>query len=155
MDAPVVHYRQDNESSSVNSKDKANAVVHEFDVIDAWLEESASPDHRLALLREAQIGRFNAYLWNLDRLGDETALSFLQDAAAWYVRAEGDGMLDLSAWDGWRLANLRAIERDPKRYLALRRRFRGESSISKALFAVALGGPQALVAALAERAGRS
>ena len=155
VDTPVVHYRQDNESSSVNSKDKANAVVHEFDVIDAWLEESTSPDHRSALLREAQIGRFNAYLWNLDRLSDKTALSFLQDAAAWYVRAEGDGMLDLSAWDGWRLANLRAIERDPKRYLALRRRFRGESSISKALFAVALGGPQALVAALAERAGRS
>ncbi|MBQ9007539.1 MAG: glycosyltransferase [Atopobiaceae bacterium] len=155
VDVPVVHYRQDNEASSINSKDKANAVVHEFDVIDAWLDECSDSDHRDALRLEAQVGRFNAYLWNLDRLGDETALPFLEDMAAWYVRAEKDGSLDLSRWDGWRLANLRSIERSPMRYLALRRRFRGDSSLSKALFALALGGPSTLLAALSERAGRS
>jgi len=155
VDVPVVHYRQDNEASSVNSKDKTNAVVHEFDVIDAWLGDSAGTERREALRLEAQIARFNACLWNLDRLGDETATAFVEDMAAWYADAERRQALDLASWDGWRITNLRALERDPKRYLGLRRRFRGDTAISKALFALALGGPAALAAALSERAGRS
>ena len=155
VDIPVVHYRQDNEGSSVNSKDKADAVGKEFDVIDAWLEERHDLPHLDNLRLEAQVGRFNAYLWNLDRLGDETALSYIHDISSWYVQQEREGNLDLSRWGSWKVANLRAIERDPDRYLRLRRRFRGDSAFSKAVFALLLGGFKALSAAVAEGTGRA
>ena len=156
VDVPVIHYRQDNESSSINSKDKANAVCGEFDEIDQWLTNrvglTAADAETLRL--EAQIARFNAYLWNLDRLSDQTAEAFLMDMSQWYAEQERLGSLSLDRWDSWRLVNLRAIMRDPKRYLMLRKRFRGDSAASKARFALALGGPKALASALSERARR-
>lgn len=151
---PIVRYRQDNASSSIHSRGKADAVGVEFDEIDRWLDERPDEVGHDALVRQSLIERFNAYLWNLDRLDDEVALPFLESVAQQYEDFEASGRLDVSSWDSWRLANLRAIEADPEHYLQTRRRHRGESSLAKARFALALGGPSTLMAALRERAGR-
>ena len=152
--SPVIRYRQDNASSSIHSKGKADAVGIEFDEIDRWLDERPDCVGHDALVRQALIERFNAYLWNLDRLDDEVGLAFLTDAGAQFARFEESGRLDLSTWDSWRVANLRALQADPKRYLRLRRRFRGDSAAAKARFALALGGPAGLLSAVGEHFSR-
>ena len=154
VEAPIVRYRQDNAASSIHSKGKADAVGVEFDEIDRWLDERPDCVDHDALVRQALIERFNAYLWNLDRLDDEVGLAFLTDAGAQFARFEESGRLDLSTWDSWRVANLRALQGDPKRYLRLRRRFRGDSAAAKARFALALGGPAGLLSAVGEHFSR-
>lgn len=151
---PIVRYRQDNAGSSIHSKGKADAVGVEFDEIDRWLDERADAVGHDLLVRESLLERYNAYLWNLDRLDDEVGLAFLRDAGAQFAEFERTGRLDLTTWDAWRVTNLRALQKDPERYLRLRRRHRGDSAVQKVRFALALGGPAALAAALSERAGR-
>lgn len=154
VDAPVIRYRQDNEGSSIHSKDKADAVGVEFDEIDRWLMENAEPECRDRLLQESLIQRFNAYLWNLDRLDEPSRLAFLCDIGAQYEAFERAGRLRAEDWDGWRLANLRALQRDPARYLRLRSALRSGTRFGKARFALALGGPTVLFKAVLEQGGR-
>ncbi len=155
VDAPVIRYRQDNEGSSVHSKDKADAVCVEFDEIDRWLAENAEPQCKDRLLRESLVQRFNAYLWNLDRLDEPSRLAFLCDIGSQYETFESTGRLRVEDWDGWRLANLRALQRDPSRYLRLRGSLRSGTALGKARFALALGGPAVLLKAVREQSGRS
>ena len=154
VDAPVIRYRQDNEGSSIHSKDKADAVGMEFDEIDRWLMAHAEPQCRDRLLQESLVQRFNAYLWNLDRLDEPARLAFLCDIGAQYEAFESEGRLRVGEWDGWRLANLRALQRDPSRYLRLRGSLRSGTTLGKARFALALGGPLVLMKAVAEQNGR-
>lgn len=151
---PIIRYRQDNAASSIHSKGKADAVGVEFDEIDRWLDAHPDAVGHDELVRQSLIERFNAYLWNLDRLDDEVGLAFLRDAAEQFADFECSGRLDLSTWDVWRVTNLRALQEDPERYLQLRRRYRGDSAAAKARFAFALGGPSALVSAISERLHR-
>lgn len=153
VDAPIVHYRQDNAMSSINSKDKADAVCGEFDEIDTWLQQTYG-DSADELLATSLLQRYNAYLWNLDRLSETAGIEFLAQMGREFAAFEETGRLDVSTWDGWRLTNLRALQDDPKRYLRIRNKYRGDSSVAKAKFALALGGPQALASALSERSGR-
>jgi glycosyltransferase involved in cell wall biosynthesis len=154
VEAPIVRYRQDNAASSIHSKGKADAVGVEFDEIDRWLDDNAHMVGHDALVRQSLVERYNAYLWNLDRLDDEVGLAFLRDAGQQFAQLERSGRLDVATWDSWRVRNLRALQDDPARYLRLRKKYRGDSAASKARFALALGGPAALASALAERAGR-
>ena len=154
VDAPVIRYRQDNEGSSIHSKDKADAVGVEFDEIDRWLVENAEPQCLDRLLQVSLVQRFNAYLWNLDRLDEPARLAFLCDIGSQYEYFEREGRLCAKDWDGWRLANLRALQRDPSRYLRLRGSLRSGSKLGKARFALALGGPLVLLKAVIEQNGR-
>ena len=154
VDAPVIRYRQDNEGSSIHSKGKADAVGVEFDEIDRWLMADGEPQCRERLLQESLVQRFNAYLWNLDRLDEPARLAFLIDIGAQYESYEREGRLRVGEWDGWRLANLRALQRDPSRYLRLRGSLRSGSKFGKARFALALGGPIVLLKAVIEQNGR-
>ena len=154
VDAPVIRYRQDNEGSSVHSKDKADAVGVEFDEIDRWLVENAEPQCLDRLLQVSLVQRFNAYLWNLDRLDEPARLAFLCDIGSQYEDYEREGRLRVDDWDGWRLANLRALQRDPSRYLRLRGTLRSGTKLGKARFALALGGPFVLLSAVREQSGR-
>lgn len=154
VDAPVIRYRQDNEGSSIHSKDKADAVGVEFDEIDRWLMAHADTRCRDRLLQESLVQRFNAYLWNLDRLDEPARLAFLCDIGAQFEAFESEGRLRVEDWDGWRLANLRALQRDPSRYIRLRENLRSGTKLGKARFALALGGPIVLLKALKEQSGR-
>ncbi len=153
---PIIRYRQDNAASSIHSKGKADAVGVEFDEIDRWLDARADEVGHDEQVNESLVQRFNAYLWNLDRLDDELGLAFLQSIAKQYHDFEKSGRLDLDsgAWDLWRMGNLRSIQHDPERYLKLRRRFRGESALQKMRFAYAIGGLVLLTAAVHNKLSR-
>lgn len=69
-----IHYRQDNESSSVKSKDKVFCIVDEWNEIERFMEQYPEEKKRSVKLRNhLKIGN---YLWNLERLDSENEEEF-------------------------------------------------------------------------------
>ena len=69
-------YRQDNESSSIHSKDKVFAICDEYDEITKFLSQNR-------ILNEfantpKMLNQYKAYLWNLKRLDQELQPQFLE-----------------------------------------------------------------------------
>lgn len=152
VENPIVHYRQDNESSSVNSKGKVFCVCEEYAEINRWLDAHADEAHEDGLRLMAQISQYNAYLWNLDRLAPEFKLEFLTRMGDEFRAYEANGTLRMHEWNGWRALNLRMLMDDPEKYLRARSRSTDSGCAAKAAFALRLGGPKALVQAVAGRA---
>ncbi len=72
-----LHYRQDNEKSSVNSPGKVYCVCDEHDEISRFIDEKR-PDLKAALGPVRAHTKFLNYRWNYDRLGDELKPEFLE-----------------------------------------------------------------------------
>ncbi len=89
---PYLHYRFDNEDSSVNSSGKVFSVCDEFDSIQAELNENA--DFKNRLIKPLQALKANTYAWNEGRLSDEYKKMFRDRAALEFIKAEYDGCLD-------------------------------------------------------------
>ena len=151
LENPIVHYRQDNEASSVNSKGKVFCVCEEYTEINRWLDARHDERHERELRFMAQVSQYNAYLWNLDRLAPEFKMEFLERMGREFKGYEEAGMLDWSEWNGWRALNLRTIMDDQEKYLRVRARSNDSGTAAKALFALRLGGPKALAQAVAGR----
>ncbi len=69
------YYRTDNETSSVNSKDKTFLICGEFDEIDSFLNKN--PDIKNAVNAQKLIKQYGAYMWNLNRIGDNFKNDFI------------------------------------------------------------------------------
>lgn len=151
MEDPVVHYRQDNESSSVNSKGKVFCVCEEYAEINRWLNARDDGACARSLRHMAHVSQYNAYLWNLDRLAPEFKLEFLRRMGDEFRSYEASGLLDWNDWSAWRALNLKSLMEDPERYIRVRERSCDDGTAKKALFALRLGGPKALVQAIAGR----
>jgi glycosyltransferase involved in cell wall biosynthesis len=71
-----VHYRQDNENSSVNHNGKVFCVCDEYHEIERFLDERY--ELKLALETLKNRLKFNTYMWNYDRLQGENKKGFLK-----------------------------------------------------------------------------
>lgn len=148
---PIIHYRQDNESSSVNSKGKVYCVCKEYDEIDGWLAKRPRDEFSHALTHMAHVSKYNAYLWNLDRLAPEYRMDFLKQMRDEFRAYERDGLLNWDDWTAWRTLNLKSLMENPERYARIRERSTDDGTVQKALFALKLGGVPALIQAIAGR----
>lgn len=70
-----VHYRQDNEKSSMNNPGKVMCVVDESNSIKDFVRRNDLDDTRLVKI--ANFVKFNGYLWNLHRLDTNLAEQFI------------------------------------------------------------------------------
>lgn len=112
VDAPVLHYRQDNESSSVNDPKKAYCVIEELAEIDAVVEALAvnndlgdqvpikSQNTRMQrvvsdqyLSQIAYRIAYDNYLWNYQRLAPDVRKAFIQQGANDRVPKQADRVL--------------------------------------------------------------
>ena len=150
-DVPIVHYRQDRAGSSVNSDERASLVCGEFLEIGRWLDERPEDSLTARLCHDFQVAKLNAYLWNLDRLAPGLKVDFARRAAREFSEADRAGKIEWSRWAAWKARNLKKLMKDPVAYAKRRSSLVG----NKPLFALALGGPVALVEAVRERANRS
>lgn len=150
-DVPIIAYRQDNENSSVKSKDKAFYVCREYKEIFEWLKQYGPKDLREEIIRFALISKYNAYLWNLDRLSNDNKLEFLENMRNEFMSDRDSGLMNMANWSYWRCLNLQAIFADPKKYLEVRNSSSDRSAFSKTLFAFRLGGVKAVVMAIKNR----
>ena len=70
----VIHYRQDNEGSSVNSKGKTFCVCDEFAEMERFINDNSSLAPLLPILTYRKL---ETYIWNYERLNEEEGLKFL------------------------------------------------------------------------------
>lgn len=72
-----LHYRIDNETSSVNNPGKVMNVVYEYDEIEKYLKEKGVFDELMPTLVVAKLG---AYVWNIERLIPKYLPDFVEKA---------------------------------------------------------------------------
>jgi glycosyltransferase involved in cell wall biosynthesis len=87
-----LHYRQDNEASSVNSKEKAFCVCEEYYEMERYLD--AHPEKNY-LKGHYLVKKFYTYLWNYTRLGDDLRPLFLERIIEEFSENERRGEMDL------------------------------------------------------------
>ena len=94
---PFLHYRIDNDNSSVKSSGKIFSICDEYQNIHAFLNENLEKKNRF--IKILQVLKLDGYLWNLDRISDEFKLIFSDQIAIEYIKAEYEGVLDPSLFD--------------------------------------------------------
>lgn len=75
MSEAFVHYRIDNEASSVKSKNKIYCICDEFKFIEKFLEINPQIEEKLVYLKNYL--KYYLYLWNLKRLDAKYRFQFL------------------------------------------------------------------------------
>ena len=86
-----IHYRIDNENSSINSKSKIFSVCDEFRTIDAFLNEKK--ERRELFARVLQIHKMRTYDWNLSRITPEYRNVFASYVFGEFMKAESEGFV--------------------------------------------------------------
>jgi glycosyltransferase involved in cell wall biosynthesis len=135
----LYYYRQDNASSSVASKTKALAVVGEYAAIDAYL--ATRPEKLAAFGALAQKLKFDAYLWNYERLAPGLKLDFLHLFAAEIREDAAHGRIDRRLYEPWKLYDLDALLLSAEHYHELRLKHGGANAHGRIRFYLSQAGP--------------
>ena len=100
-----LHYRQDNENSSINSTGKVFCVCDEYAEMDRFLDERPLIKGKLEIVKNAL--KYDTYMWNYSRLSPEKALEFLKVATEEFKRDMRDGVClkDAYPWYKWNTLN--------------------------------------------------
>ncbi len=135
----VVNYRQDNEASSVNAPGKVFCVCDEYAEIERWLVEN--PELRASYEGVKERMKFDAYLWNYDRLVPELQARFLARASQELSLELASGDVELSLFSVSEEADLRGMAAGSEAFVASRRYARpGRANTLRRYWT--LGGPQ-------------
>ncbi len=94
---PFLHYRIDNDNSSVKSSGKIFSICDEYQSMTAYLNEDQEKKNQF--MKILQVLKLDAYLWNLDRISDEYKPIFSDQMAIEFIKAEYEGFLDSSLFD--------------------------------------------------------
>ncbi len=90
-----LHYRQDNESSSINNKAKIFCVKDEYDEMERFLKERKMEDYIPLLWRL----KFDTYHWNLKRVAYEFKEEFFKTFYNEFKKANQQGLLKENLFD--------------------------------------------------------
>lgn len=101
LEDAFLHYRIDNEGSSVKSSSKVYCVMDEFASIDAFLENY--PEKEVRLRGKYNELRYRTYAWNATRLDEESRREFMAAVAEEFRQRRAMGRLSSdgfseSAW---------------------------------------------------------
>ena len=113
----LINYRQDNESSSVNSRNKAFFICKEYAEIESFL---SNHPHKSTLEPIKNALKYEAYLWNYERLDNEASKEFIL-AASSELKSDmdrGNCQKKLYSWDKWN--QLCQIINNPEKFHNLR-----------------------------------
>lgn len=149
---PVLHYRQDNEKSSVNSATKVYCVCDEYASMTAFVNDRFEGDSRLMGILECM--KFDSYMWNFDRLSDELREEFVSRASEEFAEDLDRRLVDFGMFDPWTAADLRLLASDPARFLQLHARVGGGGAINTMRRLLSLGGPALVLKTIAHKLGR-
>lgn len=92
-----LHYRIDNEASSINSPGKVLNVCYEYAEIERYLKERNVLEELQPILQAA---KFGAYYWNIYRLKAKFLPEFLQKIKTEYQEAQSNGWLMREFFEG-------------------------------------------------------
>lgn len=132
-----VHYRQDNQASSVKSDSKVYCVCDECDEVEQFLGLRQQTSTRLQALR-AKL-KFNTYLWNYERLDERFQLDFIERFASEMLAEEKHGYIDLQMFSARERSDYQQLMRSPASYHAMRLAA-GKGKLGKIRHYLKLGG---------------
>lgn len=147
----ILHYRQDNEASSVNSPSKVYCVCDEYDEIERFLAAHPEKD-RLITVEEKM--KYDSYMWNYDRLSDDLKLKFLKRFSEDFKRDMQAGRVDMQAFEWWKQQDMASIIRSPEKFHAWRCGKREDSAFARAKLLIDAKGWGAFFAAIRNRLTR-
>lgn len=142
MPEAFLHYRQDNESSSVNSPGKAYCVCDECAEMERFLAARPEKEERLrpVLLKV----KYDSYLWNYERLSPRFQLEFLRRVAEEFGEHAREEAFAAMPLEPWKREDLCRILASPERYHRRRAAFARFGRAGKMLHYLAMGGPSML-----------
>ncbi len=146
----VLSYRQDNEGSSVNAKNKVFCTCDEYAEIERWIGEEFAGAHgdRAArrLARVAQVAKYDSYMWSYVRLAPRFHAMFLERMAREFRAAIDAGTVSLDDFKPWKRANLAGILRDPDAWERDNAAYADAGAVGRMVHYLKLGGPGLLLA---------
>lgn len=148
---PILHYRQDNEKSSVNSAAKVYCVCDEYASMTSFVNDRLDGDQRLMGILECM--KFDSYMWNYDRLSGDLRGDFIVRASSEFADDLDKGLVDFRLFDPWTAADLRLLASDPERFCELHERAAGGGALGTVRRLLALGGPALVLKTVAHKLG--
>ena len=109
-----LHYRQDNESSSVNSPGKVYCVCDEYKVMREALDSYPQRDEAEKLIPILVKMKFDTYMWNYERLAPKLGREFLNTMRDEFALHINSGEIDWSLFDQAKRKRLESIIEDPQ-----------------------------------------
>lgn len=119
MQECFLHYRQDNEASSINSPGKVYCIADEYREMDRFLREEQ------VLLRDKVEGvrlaiKYDSYMWNYERLNESLRKEFIEFASEDFKADMQGGYLSLQYFPWYKWKNILLIVEQPLEFHALR-----------------------------------
>ncbi len=139
---PILHYRQDNEASSVNDVQKVMCVCKEFDKAERFIKDDPQREMLEKVLFRL---RYDSYMWNFARLGAEQRKEFVPKMREDLRAGFRNGAYDRSLFSGHQDANLRYLLQHPKHF----EQFfpKKPTALRKGLYYLMVAGPKAALSA--------
>lgn len=109
-----LHYRQDNEASSINDPGKVYCVCDEYDEMQQFLDK-----HQLikAKLEPVMVRiKYDSYYWNYERLAEPLQAEFIQRFHEDFKRHDIDGVLQRQYFEWHKWVKIHQIIENPKKY---------------------------------------
>lgn len=95
-----LHYRIDNENSSVKSSGKIFSICDEFQSMQSFLNQDKNKKERF--IKILQVLKLDSYIWNLQRIAPEYQEIFRDQIALEFIKADYEKILDKTYFDSWR-----------------------------------------------------
>ncbi len=115
-----LHYRQDNEASSINSPGKVYCVYDEYQEIDRFIGERAELGDLLRRVKSRL--KYDSYIWNYERLGKELRVEWIRFAAEDLGREMATGYTVRDNFPDYKWEDLELIIKSPDAYHERRER---------------------------------
>ena len=142
-EAPILHYRQDNEASSVNDVQKVMCVCKEFEMAERFIKHDPQREMLEKVLFRL---RYDSYMWNFARLAPEQRREFVPVMQKDLRQGFKNGAYDRSLFKDHQDACLRYLMQHPKRFEQF---FPDDPTpMKKGLFYLLIAGPKAALKAV-------
>ena len=109
-----LHYRQDNENSSVNSKGKVFCVCDEYEEMERFLRENPLYHGKLENVKNRI--KYDSYMWNYERLGQKYKYIFIERAANEFQEDLKEGNLNPEYFEWYKWKDLMKLIEGPIEY---------------------------------------
>lgn len=109
-----LHYRQDNENSSVNSKGKLYCVCDEYEEMQRFLDLHPEKKGRLESVKSRI--KFDSYMWNFGRISPKYKFIFLDRMSQEFKEDLAKGVVEKDYFEWYKWEILHQIMNDPAEY---------------------------------------
>lgn len=109
-----LHYRRDNEASSVNTGEKVYCIADEMHYYENFLE--THPEARASHIKPYMALKYEKYRWNYVRLDPQFQWDFLTVVRQEFLSHKKEGLLEENRFDANAWKNVNEIMNNPVRY---------------------------------------